>query len=167
MPLFEKNAPISTETLQTILNNHYAPITLGDIIKESQNNTYHAENPQTQQRYVVRVTSNETHDNEVRIQSELALIDYVHERGLSVCPAIKRSDDVTKNYVVEEGLVVVVFVYADGEPITDYVVCDWMKDQLLWEATGRWFGEFHQLSKGFQAESDMAEKYVFLDQAIY
>ncbi len=79
MPLFEQAIPISHEDVAKIVLENWN-LTLGKVIKESQNHTFMATKTKddgTEEKFIVRVTPDPTHKHLERIEKEVAFVAFL------------------------------------------------------------------------------------------
>eukprot|EP01039_Chlorochromonas_danica_P006267 gene6267-6908_t len=148
MPLFEQSVPVSEEQVSSLVNRQWN-VTLGSVLKASQNHTFSG---QLEGRHVVvRVTPDPTARHLTRIRQEIAFVNYLSEHKLKhVCAPIPT---LSGEWVVhQEGLTVVVSEWALGEPV-DFFAYRWMTDEAVVKAWGKWLAECHCLSREFARSS--------------
>ena len=155
---------VDRDVLLGVLARHWPTVTLGEVIKASQNYTFHGVIHQqpadgnvgsTTRKVVVRATPDP--EQRERIETEIMFLQFVacHPEGkeLNVCipvsPATQPPNENVSAAVTENGLVTVVFEYCPGtSPITDN---RWMKDETLVRLWGSWFAKFHAVSRAFSS----------------
>jgi Ser/Thr protein kinase RdoA (MazF antagonist) len=145
--------PIDPAAVSKLITQNFNA-SLGDLIKSSQNYTYHGS--VGDRKVIVRVTPSSTGTESSRIYDELHFILYVHKKGLMrVCPPIPTVESAgtdSPSYLVNEGgLIIVLFEYATGE-LVDFASWAWVADEKLARVWGRWTGEFHALSRAYAVE---------------
>lgn len=147
MALFEKTVTISAERVAEIVSTEWG-VTLGPIIKASQNHTFSGTRSGGE-KCIVRVTPDPTGKHHERIVKEIFFVNYIIAKGVyHVSPPIKHRGD---DFVIRaDDLVVVVFEFAKGEPI-DFMSYRWM-DQDIVTAWGRWMGQLHVASRSFTVD---------------
>jgi len=158
MPLFE-TTPIDEARVRTLVREGWS-LELGKCLKASQNHTYEATKEGTEDKYIVRVTPDHQHERLESIRAEIDLLRYLHSKGLLVCPSVTTSKEPREELVQNDDVVIVVFNYARGAPVLDFVDFRWITDQRQPEGIGRWLAKFHALSKCYAKERpEMVEKF--------
>jgi Ser/Thr protein kinase RdoA (MazF antagonist) len=147
MPLFEQTIPIKYETVAELVKLNWN-LELQTLIKASQNHTFNAKD-NNNIKYAVRVTPDPKHKHLQRIKDELFFVDFISNSGLfHVCKPIHTISD-KENFIIEQDdIIIVVFEWAHGNPL-DFMSFRWMLDKTVVNAWGKWFAEFHLISKSF------------------
>lgn len=155
---FEVSKSRVADTVEKLWN-----LRLGELIKASQNHTFHAVNILSGFKCVVRVTLDPSKTKYQRICDELTFVKYLSETGLNhVCAPIPpshssmdRTDsdnaDVSLCHVNDD-LIFAVFAWANGEPL-DFMSFRWMLDKHVVTAWGRFFAELHNASRLFTIQN--------------
>lgn len=161
MPLFEQTIPINHEDIAKSVLEHWG-ITLGPVIKESQNHTFNASltlDDDTEEKYIVRVTPDPKGVHFSRIVQEIAFVSYLSDVEQIKYIAGPLPAKTTGEKLLKSGdLVIVVSRYARGEAI-GYFDRRWMYDQKLIHTVGKWFALSHQASRRYsEKHSEEAAK---------
>lgn len=148
--LFETH-PINRPQIARLVRESWS-VELGDLIKPSQNYTFHATNADGD-KVIVRVTPDPADEEGGRIEDELHFINYCRDNGLRyVCGPIatdaSKSNEAEEYLISESGVHVVVFEHARGELI-DFISWKWLSDEPFARDWGRWTGDFHAVSRKY------------------
>lgn len=152
MPLFE-TTPIDVDTVTAAAKAHWN-VTLGKVIKASQNHTFlgtvdsDASQPAIQ--VIVRVTPNAAGKRTSAIELELRVLQYLAENKLSVCPAYPVLGGTDLQVQVGD-LSISVFHYAQGEPVV-FQEWKWMTEQDRVVGLGKFIGQLHFLLDQFTSK---------------
>jgi Ser/Thr protein kinase RdoA (MazF antagonist) len=142
MSLFE-SLVVDRALVEHLLQKSWG-LVLGDLIKESQNQTFNALNEATGLKYAVRVSS--SHHLE-RVQDEIFFVNSLVQFSLQgVCGFIPTSDE--KFFVVDGNLILVVMRWAEGSLI-DFMKMDWLTYSPFIFSWGAYMGRFHNASREF------------------
>lgn len=158
--------PVDAALVASLVKTHFN-VALGQVIKSSQNYTYHGVDIQSGEPKIVRVTPDSDDTETERIADELHFVLYLHKRGLKfVCPPIKKIDLNTNDddsgkkdsgdetidphkYLLRSGnLNIVVSEHAKGISVP-FATWEWIHDETLARIWGKWTGEFHALSRKY------------------
>lgn len=157
MPLFEQTVPINRDDIAALVANTWK-IKLGDIIKASQNHTFKAELlHDSEQKFVVRVTPDPDGQHEQRVRDETTFVSFLaqhRDRLQHVCApvAYRESETAAESFILKApSLLIVVYEWALGAPL-NFMEFSWMQRPEVAFTWGRWFAQFHQLSRLFAAE---------------
>lgn len=150
MPLFE-TTPIDDALVASLVLDHYQ-LTLGKILKRSQNHTFEA--TQTSgARCAVRVTPGSMHLS--RIEREIHFLNYLADQAMHhrVCRPLPMQHTLTdsKYILCSNNLIIVVFQWAVGEPI-DFLSYSWLVNEELIHQWGYCLGEIHNNSRSYAAQ---------------
>jgi Ser/Thr protein kinase RdoA (MazF antagonist) len=151
MPLFD-TTPVDAEVVRALVKQHF-DLELGANVKASQNHTFLATlgTEENAKKFAVRVTPDPTNARKASIELEVKFLDFLHEHGLPVCPAI--ASKVTGEKLVRDGsLSICAFQYATGEPVV-YQEWKWMTNKDIVVGQGKWIGKLHVLSKQFTKDN--------------
>ena len=160
-PLFSNFRP-DPNAINSIVLKEWG-LSLGPLIKASQNHTFSAYNPNTKVKYVVRVTHAlegeiSKYSTEQRVADELFFVLFVSEKRLEgVCaPVAKKSNECkvfqpSDLYIYIENLIICVFQWAVGNPI-DFMALEWLTNEKIVYAQGRWLAELHKITMDFSIE---------------
>lgn len=150
MPLFENTTPVDYDNVTKIVLENWNLI-LGKCIKASQNHTFFAKNEREEQ-FIIRVTPDTKNRRFGQFKDEMSLILFLHKHGLGVCPPIPSQVNDKTVFVIRVGdLNVSAFAFAKGKSLP-FPEFQWMTDEKVVTATGKWLGKFHSLSKQFSKE---------------
>lgn len=153
MALFDQTIEIVVDDVARIVSSCWG-ITLGKLIKASQNHTFEATHYSTvgaETKAVVRVTPDPKDVHYDRVVKEIAFVNYVVNSGKvnHICAPIKSNNG---EFVERDGmLIIVVSEWAKGSPV-DFISYTWMLDQDMVYAWGQWLARFHGVSKQFSAD---------------
>ena len=147
MALFEQTVQINVGDVSDLIHLHFDLI-LGTLIKASQNSTFNATSNMSGTKYIVRVTPITNDKIVARIENEMLFLDYIKQfpEVYHLCNPIQSKSG---NYIVKnENIIIVVTEYAIGKPI-DFLSYEWMTNQSIVKAWGKWLSNFHQISRKF------------------
>lgn len=157
MSLFEQTVPINRDEISTLVASAWG-VQLGDIIKASQNHTFKAESlHDANQKFVVRVTPDPSGQHEQRVRDETTFVSFLAQhRDLlhHVCAPVGFRDSATnlESYILKApSLLIVVYEWALGAPL-NFMDFTWMQRPEIAFTWGKWFAQFHELSRRFAVE---------------
>lgn len=155
MPLFDK-FPVDRDEVADALSKHWG-LVLGDVIKESQNHTFHASAPDGT-RFAARATPDPDGTKHPRILKEVAFVRFLSEHGLAgACAPVPAARSSGALAAKTPGCTVCVYSWADGTPV-DFAAYRWMTDKQLVRAWGAWLARLHAASREFaRARPEAAE----------
>lgn len=149
MPLFDK-FPVDRDEVAKAVEAHWG-LTLGDVLKASQNHTFSATGPD-RRRFAVRATPDPDGSKHPRIQRELAFVRYLSERGLAgVCGPVPTASSGELSVRTPGNATVCVCPWAEGSPV-DFAAYRWMTDAEVIRAWGAWLARLHAASRDFARE---------------
>lgn len=154
MPLFDTFSVLPDEISEAV-HTHWG-LYLRKLIKESQNHTYLASNlplndeeidgHSMEQKYIVRVSKNDEKHLQ-HISDEVFLVNYLKNSQLcGVCGYLTTING--EPFLRTEKYLLVVMEWANGQLI-DFMKLDWIHNEPLIYAWGRWMGEFHNTTRLF------------------
>jgi Ser/Thr protein kinase RdoA (MazF antagonist) len=160
MPKLFETLPVEKDTVARIVREQWG-LSLGDILKASQNHTFSATDEASGAKFAVRVTPDPDGIQHPRICDEMRFVEFLANSGLDgVCGPVRPKSaasgatDTTATpashpAAVRDGpLTVVVFEWAKGKPV-DFVAYKWMTDEAVVRAWGAWLARFHSASRAF------------------
>lgn len=143
MTLFEQTVSVSAEQVASIAKTHWN-LTLGSVIKASQNHTFNSIHSETGVKFAVRVTPDPTNKHYERIVNEVYFVNFIakYPSVKHVCAPVST---LSGEYIVRDGdLTVIVTNWAEGSPV-EFFAYRWMKEEAIVHAWGKWLGEFHKV----------------------
>lgn len=143
MPLFNKTI-VNDDEVKALVKKHWN-VDLGEKLKDSQNQTYHATfaGDAKETKAIVRVTPNEGGKRTGTIDLELSVLHFLVTKSLPVCEAYPTLDNGALQVQMGE-LSVSVFHYAQGD-LVEFTKLHWMLDEEKVLGVGRWIGRLHLL----------------------
>jgi len=151
MPLFE-TLPIDQGEVELVVLEHWS-LKLGKCLKASQNHTFLATSSSGDgaPNFIIRVTPDPAGGRRDSLEVEVALLDFLSLHDLPVCTSVPTRSSPSQKYIrTETALFIVAFEYALGEPV-DLLEWRWLERESA-EVLGRWYAQFHHLSKLFAVE---------------
>lgn len=143
MTLFEQTVVVSAEQVAQLVKTHWN-LTLGSVIKASQNHTFQSVHSETDAKYAVRVTPDPTNKHYNRIVNEVFFVNFVAQYP-SVKHVCEPVPTISGDYIVREGeITVIVTKWAEGAPV-QFLEYRWMNEEPIVRAWGKWLGEFHKV----------------------
>jgi Ser/Thr protein kinase RdoA (MazF antagonist) len=122
-------------------------ITLGDLLKASQNQTF-AGTYADGSKAIVRVTPKAKKDS---VQFEVDLLKYLKSNGMEYVPGTVQTKS-GLDFVETDEIIVLVYEHAQGEPIA-LLEYKWLTDRDQIEALGKWIAQLHNLLRKYNPSS--------------
>lgn len=152
MALFDQTLHIDDSVIATLVDEHWG-LTLGKLIKASQNHTFAAIEKESGIDFIVRVTPDPEGKHAARIRNEVTFVNYLasHPEKLDhVCGYVALKSNDTE-YLLEDAAsqtLIVVSTWARGTAL-NFLDSRWMVDATVAYTWGHWLGRFHKLSRAF------------------